>query len=68
MDRFRVRTKKQVSVAVVSRSASSFYQQPFRCRRSKTIAFVAIFALATSGALATASANPADIAIDSPHF
>ena len=34
-------------------------------RRSKTVAFVAILALATFGALATASAQPADIkAID----
>jgi hypothetical protein len=30
-------------------------------RRSKTVAFVAIFALTTFGALATASAQPADI-------
>jgi hypothetical protein len=30
-------------------------------RRSKTVAFVAIFALTTLGALATASAQPADI-------
>jgi len=34
-------------------------------RRSKTVAFLAILALATLGALATASAQPADIkAID----
>jgi len=28
------RTKKRVSVAAVSRSASSFYHQPYQCRRS----------------------------------
>src|SRR6516162_2277305 len=32
IDRFRVRTKKRVSVASVSES--SFYHQPYQCRRS----------------------------------